>query len=283
MPSMKVIKRRIASVKSTQQIMKAMDLVAISKLQRAKEKLDQIRPMFTEAKRVMDGVRSSIDTADNVFVTPRPVKSVAYIVITSDRSLCGGYNINVCKEALAFIGANKDSQEKIISVGTKGLEFFLRRRKNIAHRVADLSDATAYHDAERIVSLFTKMYVDGEIDEVYVVYTHFASMLSHVPHIVKLLPVGSNANTEDIGEMVYEPEINSFLEYAIPMYLNVFLYGAMAEATVCEQAARMISMDAATKNAEEIIDDLTHVYNRERQAIITQELNEIVGGANALK
>ncbi|MCL2030469.1 MAG: ATP synthase F1 subunit gamma [Oscillospiraceae bacterium] len=283
MPSMKVIKRRIVSVTSTQQIMKAMNLVAASKLQKAKERLNEVRPLFNEAKRVMDGVKSSIDTADNIFVTRRPVKSIAYIVVTSDRGLCGGYNLDVSKEALAFINAHKDSAAHIISVGAKGLDFFLRRRKPVAHRFADRSDATAYRDAEALVKLITSMYVSGEADEVYVIYTHFASMLSHVPHIVRLLPVGSSANTVDTGkEMLYEPEIDTFLEHAIPMYLKVFLYGAMAEATVCEQAARMMSMDAAANNAEEIIDDLTLVYNRERQAIITQELNEIVGGANAL-
>jgi F-type H+-transporting ATPase subunit gamma len=264
--------------------MKAMDLVAASKLQKAKERLDMIRPMFNEAKRIMDGVRSTMDTPDNIFVARREIKNIAYIVITSDRGLCGAYNVNVSKEALAVIDAHKESGEKIISVGLKGLEFFRRRRKNVTHRFDGVSNATAYRDAKSIVELITSLYLTGEVDEVYVIYTHFASMLSHVPHIVRLLPVGGTANKTETGlDMSYEPEMDTFLEHAVPMYLNMFLYGAMAEATVCEQAACMMSMDAATKNAEEIIDDLTLLYNRERQAMITQELNEIVGGANALK
>jgi len=286
MPSTKIIKRRIASVKSTQHIMKAMDLVAASKLQKSKERLDAVRPMFNEVKRVMDDVRGSADKPENIYVLRRKVKNAAYIVITSDRGLCGGYNVNVSKVALDLIKSNKaeGANEKIICVGNKGLDYFKRRKKNIVHRYPGVSDSLTYKDAENIVKIIQPMYISGEVDEIYVIYTRFASMMSHIPCTEKILPVGSPSTDKTYKgpEMSYEPGINRFMENAIPLYLKAFLYGVMAEATVCEHAARMMSMDSASNNASEIIDKLTLVYNRERQAIITQELNEIVGGANAL-
>jgi F-type H+-transporting ATPase subunit gamma len=283
MPSLKAIKRRLSSVRSTQHIMKAMDLVAASKLQKAKERRDAVMSMFTETKRIMDEVQGTIESPDNIFLARRAVKSAAYVVITSDRGLCGGYNVNVAKKAYDHMTANKDIAEKIISVGSKGLDYFRRRKRNIAKKYPGMSDTLTYKNAEDIAALITKMYTEGEADEVYVVYTQFQSMTSHVPLVERILPVGAEKQASAPGgEISYDPDIDTFLTHAVPMYLGVFLYGAMAEAIVCEQAARMMSMDAATNNAEEIIDKLTLVFNRERQAIITQELTEIVGGANAL-
>ena len=284
MSSMKVIKRRITSVRSTQHIMKAMDLVAASKLQKAKARLDVVRPLYSNMKLVMDGIRASEDAGDNVFVEKREVKNIAYVVITSDRGLCGGFNLNVSKEALAFIDARSDKKEKIIAVGAKGNEYFRRRRKNVIHKFAEPPEGAMYNDAKRIGSLLVSMYKSGEVDEVYVVYTHFNSVLAHIPHIVKLLPVGAISNKPgDTGLMTYEPDIDTFMTHAVPMYLDIFMYGAMVESAVCEQASRMTSMDAAARNASEIIDDLTLVFNRKRQSMITQEITEIVSGANALK
>jgi len=289
---MKIIKRRIASVTNTQHIMKAMDLVAASKLQRAKERLDSVRPLLKDTRSVMDEVRGSDQTTDNPFVREREViRRTAFVVVTSDRGLCGGYNVNVAKEGLK---AMKGKNEVIIAVGRKGFDYFRRLRKNEPYQHDGVSDAITYADAQKIRKLLTELYTsadpDKRIDEAYIVYTRFESMLSHVTTAERILPVGGAESIEVKKDtenrithvMEYEPDINTFLEHAIPMYMDVCLYGAMLESAVCEHAARMMSMEAASKNAEEIIDDLTLSYNRARQGAITQELNEIVSGANAL-
>jgi len=263
--------------------MKAMNLVATSKLQRAKEHRKSVMPMFDNIRRILDGVKGSKEKIDNVFCNAREVKNIAYVVVTSDRGLCGPYNANICKVAYAAMGAEKG--EKVIAVGNRGNDYFRRRGKDIIGKFASASDVSYYQDAQQIGNMLTSMYVNGEIDEVYVAYTQFESMMTHLPTIEKILPVtrDSTETAEKNFAMEYEPSIDSFLGYAVPMYLNVFLYGAMVESAVCEQAARMTSMDAANNNALELIDDLTLVLNRKRQDIITQELNEIIGGANALK
>jgi F-type H+-transporting ATPase subunit gamma len=281
MPSLKLIKRRRDSASSTQQIMKAMNLVATSKLQKAKSRLDTIRPLFNETKRIMDNIEPDDFIDENIFVVKRDVERVAYIIITSDRGLCGGYNSNVSKEALAHMGDAKN--ERIISVGIKGWDYFRRRGKNIAKRLFAVTESAVYADAEKVGKLALEMFTakDG-VQEVYVAYTHFDSMMSHSPRVERMLPLDIKSKTS--GEpMNYEPDAATFLADAIPMYVNVFIYGAMIESVACEQASRMISMDSAAKNADKIIDKLTLEFNRKRQGIITQEINEIVSGANALQ
>jgi len=287
MASMKAIKKRITSVNNTKKIMKAMNLVAASKLQKAKGRLDDIRPMYTDIKSVMENIRAGVsDEIEIPFAEKRDVDNIAYIVLTSDRGLCGGFNATVSKEAYAFINAQKDKTAKIIAVGSKGWDYFRRRKKEIAFRCEGASEATAFTDAEVLGNLVAKMYKDGEVDEVYIVYTHFESVLTHIPYIEKLLPLQmakSDNNSPGSLIMSYDPDIKTFIENAIPMYLNITIFGAMMESAVCEQASRMTSMDSATRNASDIIDALTLDYNRKRQGMITQEITEIVSGANAIQ
>jgi len=289
MPSLKAIKKRITSVNNTKKIMKAMNLVAASKLQKAKNRLDNVRPMYSDIKDLMEKIRAGVsDDMEVPFAEEREVKNVAYIVLTSDRGLCGAYNALVSKEAFAYVdGMNKkDIGEKIIAVGTKGWDYFRRRNKEIILRCEGPSEATAFADAEALGHKVTEMYKSGEVDEVYIVYTHFESVLSHIPYIEKLLPL-KTASSEDFdpgsSTMSYDPDPITFLEHAVPMYLNMTIFGAMIESAVCEYASRMTSMDSATRNASDIIDDLTLEFNRKRQGIITQEITEIVSGANALQ
>ena len=289
MATMKAIKKRISSVNNTKKIMKAMDLVSASKLQKAKSQLEDIRPLYENLQTLMDGVKqslSAVEHEDVPFTEDRDAKKAAYIVITSDRGLCGGYNVNAAKEALSKITSNKDREEKIIAVGAKGFEYFRRRGKNVAGKYPGPSEETTFEDAEDIGANVISMYASGEVDEVYLVYTHFETILSHVPCSVKLLPVKPDPAAQAVpagSAMEYDPDVGAFMAYAVPMYLNISIFGAMIESMVCEQAARMTSMDAAARNASEIIDDLTLVYNRKRQNMITQEITEIVSGANALQ
>ena len=287
MATMKAIKKRISSVNSTKKIMKAMNLVATSRLQKAKARLEHIRPLSDSLNQVMDSIKASMDNDDEIaFCKEREVKSIAYILFTSDRGLCGSYNANVSKEALALIEANGGKPEKLITVGKKGWEYFRRREKNIVSRHPAASELAAFSDAELLGSQAIRMFLSGEADEVYVVHTHFETILTHVPRVVKLLPF-KHESTDDKGGsshvMTFDPDPATFMENAIPMYVNLSIFGAMIESAVCEQASRMTSMDAATRNATEIIEDLTLEYNRVRQSKITQELIEIVTGANAVK
>jgi F-type H+-transporting ATPase subunit gamma len=278
---MKAIKRRIGSVNSTQQIMKAMNLVAASKLQKARAHHNTIRPLYDSIKAVMDGVQTDKDAS--VYYEKREVKNIAYLVVTGDRGLCGGYNLNICKEAMALISKHA-AAEKILVIGSKGRDFFRRRGKTIVKQYQHTSESIEYLEAERIGEQLIELYLSGEADEVYIVYTHFATVLSHEPRAVKVLPLGGpDGEAPDRGEVTYDPDITEFMKHAVPMYLNTVVYGAIAESNVCEQASRMTSMDAASRNAEEIIDDLTLAYNRKRQGAITQEINEIVSGANAIQ
>ena len=302
MSTMKAIKRRIGSVKNTQQIMKAMNLVAASKLQKARQRMDTTRPMFDKFKKIIDEVKVSGEEIDTPFTEKREVKNIAYIVITSDRGLCGAYNTSVAKEAFSFIEENADKGEKIIAVGSKGHDYLRRRGKNIVYRHLGNSENMTFEDATVIGDKAVRMFLRGDVDEVYIVYTHFLSMLSSVPKIEKVLPIDTEPPMESEGAapqekpeaagqsdkgkinvfMEFDPGVNEFLKDAAPLYLKMSLYGAMIESVVCEHVSRMTSMEAASRNAEEIHEDLKLEYNRKRQGLITQEIIEIVSGASAL-
>ena len=287
MATMKAIKKRISSVNNTKKIMKAMNLVATSKLQKARNRLENMRPLSSSLTEVMDSIRACVDDFDDIdFCKEREVKNIAYIVFTSDRGLCGSYNANVLKEALALVEANGDKQEKIIAIGRKGWEYFYRRGKKIEHRSHAASELASYSDAEVLGALVGKMFLSGEVDEVYVVSTRFQTVLSHIPNVAKLLPFKverRDASSGSSPSMSFDPDPATFIQHAIPMFLNISIFSAMLESAVCEQASRMTSMDSATRNATEIIDKLTLEFNRVRQSKITQELIEIVTGANAVK
>jgi len=282
MPSLKAIKRRIAGVSSTQQIVRAMDMVSASKLQGTRARLEPARNMKNSMAALMDGIRNCHLAAQNPFVAPREQSRRAYIVITSDRGLCGSYNLNLTRYASSSIkGHGNDS---IIAVGLQGWEYFKNRDVNILQGFSDISETALYEDAQRIGELIIDLYTSNNIDEVYVIYTRFDSVLMHLPQTEKLLPVGSNEEKALwYDTMIYEPDPDQFLEYAVPLYLNAFIYRAMVESACCENAARMTSMHSAANNADEIIQRMTREYNRTRQSMVTQEITEIVGGAKALQ
>lgn len=284
MPSMKTIKRRIASVTTTKKIMKAMNMVAASKLQKDKTRLMAARPFFDETQKLMHGLKGREDIADNVFFERRTVKNVVYLVITGDRGLCGSYNTNVTEKALSHLNAaeaDSPTNEKFIVVGLKGYEYFKRREKNVIHRFDDMLETAFYEDAERISRYLSALYTSGEADEVYVVFTQFESVLTHVPLIERILPIDHDLPVGQKAKAIkYDPDLSDYLDYAVPLYLSAYIYRALLESSACEQAARMISMDTAVTNASEIIDKLTRVYNRRRQAAITQEISELVGSAS---
>ncbi|MDD3766397.1 MAG: ATP synthase F1 subunit gamma [Eubacteriales bacterium] len=282
MASIKSIKQRKANVSTTRQIMKAMNMVSSAKLGKAKERLSGARPFFDEIKAVIDDLKYCQEVEGNIFVKPRPVKNTAYIIITSGRGLCGSYNTNIAEEALSHI-EREGKKEKLVVVGAKGKEFFKKRGKNIVKDM-EISEAGMYEDTKPLVDFIKSLYISEEVDEVFIAYTHFKSILSYNPRVEKILPIaGQEDSFKKETEINFEPDINSFLNNVMPLYLHTYIYAAMAESAACEHAARMISMDSASKNAADIIEELNLMYNRKRQAAITQELSEIVGGANILQ
>jgi F-type H+-transporting ATPase subunit gamma len=279
MPSKKTLKLKIKSVSTTKQTVKAMNLVASSKLQKAKVRLNAARPLFDEYQRIIDKLRNCEIATENVFIKPREVKNTAYVLITGNRGLCGSYNSKISASAFQHMD---DKNEKILAVGVKGRDYFKRRGKNIIHSYLDVSETALYEDAMLLGDKIISLYTSGEIDEVYVAYTVFNSTLSYEPKVVRLLPIGDGSQPV-YDTMRYEPGEAEFSEYAIREYLSVFIFGAILESLTSEQASRMISMDNATKNASKIIASLTLMYNRRRQADITQEIIEIISGASITK
>jgi len=281
MPSKKVIKRRFTSVTTTRKIVKAMNMVAASKLQRDKARLMACRPFFESVKGSVDQLVIRGDAAKHPFFRPREINNTAYLVITANRGLCGSYNAELLAAALAHMGNGTDA--KIMTAGSRGYDFFKRRGMTVLSRYDNALDAAFYEDAERIGNDIASLYASGEAGAVYVAYTRFESVLTHTARVDRLLPIGDGAEMEYAYEtMKYDPDISTYLEHVIPIYLSAFIQNALIESSACEQSARMVSMDAAVNNASDIIAKLTRVYKRRRQTEITQELSELVGGMSII-
>ena len=282
---MKEIKTRIKSVESTKQITKAMELVSSSKFRKAKERAESARPYFNTLYNTVQDIAKNTSNSRNVFLKERKVNNVCYIVIAGDRGLAGGYNSNILK---AVISHNKLGTGKVIPVGKKAKESLSKRGYEVIDYIESV-EKCVYEDANRVAQPAMEAYKNGEVDEVNLVYTEYISALSQEPKIVKLLPVTiDNTNTEKEvkkgkAAVQYLPSADAVLGYVLPKYVSGSVYGAIAESFASEQAARRTAMESATDNANEMISKLELVYNRARQAAVTQEISEIVGGAAAAK
>ena len=282
---MKEIKTRIKSVESTKQITKAMELVSSSKFRKAKERAESTKPYFNTLYNTVQDIAKNTSNSRNVFLKERKVNNVCYIVIAGDRGLAGGYNSNILK---AVIAHNKLGTGKVITVGKKAKESLSKRGYEVIDYIESV-EKCVYEDANRVAQTAMEAYKNGEVDEVNLVYTEFISALSQEPKIVKLLPVTiDNTNTEKEvkkgkAAVQYLPSADAVLGYVLPKYVSGSVYGAIAESFASEQAARRTAMESATDNANEMISKLELVYNRARQAAVTQEISEIVGGAAAAK
>lgn len=282
---MRDIKRRIKSVNSTKQITKAMELVSSAKLRRARERAEKSRPYFHTIQETVQDIFSNAEGLKHDFLDQREVKKSCYIVITADRGLCGGYNINAIKKALESM--EKKASVSVVTVGSKARDYFRNRKYELDGEFTHISESPRYEDAKKISNLVLKLYEKKMIDEVYLVYTQFISTVSQKPEIIKLLPLNMEKKETEKKEtfeyVSYEPSPEGLLNYIVPKYIESTIYGALVESSASEQGARRVAMENATDNAEEMIEKLTLNYNRARQAAITQEIAEIVGGAEALK
>ncbi len=280
---MQDIKRRIKSVDSTKQITKAMELVSSAKLRRARQRVEENRPYFEKIEEAIQGILPHTKELQNPYIDQREIKKTGYIVITGDRGLCGGYNTNAIKKALNHM---EDREVSVIAIGQKGVNFFRKKGYDLDGEFVSISEKPVFSDAKSIGKLAMELYQNEMIDEVNLVYTEFVSTINHQPKRIKLLPLDQKEIPEEVQEerdevMTYEPSAEEVLSYLIPKYVESMIYGALIEASASEQGARRVAMESATDNAEEMIDDLNLKYNRARQASITQEISEIVGGAEA--
>lgn len=295
MATMQEIKSRIKSIKETRQITKAMNLISAGKLKKARHQLDQTRPFFDRVKAVMADILAHSGNVESIYFDLRNEKigkKKGYIVLTGDKGLAGGYNNNIIKLTEKHV---KDDPGAILFVaGHMGRNYFIRNKYNVDteffYGVQNPNVYRAREMAEKVLELFST----GALDEVYVVYTHMASSIKLEPKIMQLLPLELKALKAElkvpeevpdtIDEMMnYEPSPNAVFDVLIQKYVKGIVYGALVEAFTCEQSARMSAMDNATANADEMLEKLNLYYNRARQAAITQEISEIVGGAAALQ
>ncbi|MBE6014307.1 MAG: ATP synthase F1 subunit gamma [Lachnospiraceae bacterium] len=283
MASMRDIKRRKSSIQSTQQITKAMKLVSTVKLQKSKTRAENAKPYFDMMYKTVCSMLAKSGNIDHPYLKGGESEKKAVIVITSNRGLAGGYNSNIVK-LVTESGLNKEDLE-IYSIGKKGYDALSRRGYNITHDFGEVIEEPLYEDAAEICKTVLEQFATGEIGEIYLAYTSFKNTVSHQPTMLKLLPVELEAGEEDEKSnllMNYEPNEEEALNEIIPKYLTSLFYGALIEAVASENGARMQAMDSATSNAEEMISDLELKYNRARQGSITQELTEIIAGADAI-
>jgi len=278
------IRRRIRSVRSTAQITKTMEMVSAAKLRRAQTALESARPYDRELKKVLANLASaSGDSLTPVFVR-REVKRRAVIVITSDRGLSGAFNVNLIKATEGQLRAG-GAPISLVTLGRKGSDYFRRRNASVLFSNTELGGVASWKMAEELSRDLTARFLSGEIDEVDLVFTHFRSALVRSIVIEPFLPLGRGETTETVQTLdyIFEPSPEAILEKIVPYYLAMRLYMALAESAASEHGARMVAMGSATKNANEMIQNLTLHMNRTRQATITRELVEIVAGAEALK
>lgn len=289
MASMRDIKRRKGSIQSTQQITKAMKLVSTVKLQRSKQHAMDARGYFSYMYRTVQSMLAKAGTIQHPYITPQESTKKAVIMITGNRGLAGGYNSNVIK--LITRGDFKKEDLVIYTLGSKGREAMARYGYELAEDYSQMIEEPEYVDAMRLSANLLNAFKKGEIGEIYLAYTHFKNTVVHEPVLMKLLPVETSdmsmaseeaVEAADDIPMNFEPKEQEALDLIIPKYVTSLIYGGMVESVASENGARMQAMDAATSNAEELISKLSLQYNRARQGSITQELTEIIAGANAI-
>ena len=297
---MRDIKRRIRAISNIRQTTKAMELVASTKMRKARVLLNKTRPYAHTIEDVINDIITHIrdnkykeDEAEfkHELMDVREVKKTCYIIISADRGLAGSYNVNVIRKAQSHLSKNKRDEMSMIVVGQKIKDYFERRGYDIEGEFTQISENPTYTDAKNIGKLCMDLYSQGLVDEVYLIYTEFLTTISYKPVVSRLLPLEPKNTKKSVEDkdipgatkfMLYEPSAEEILSYLIPKYIESMIFGALVEAAACEQSSRRVAMKNATDNAGELISDLQLEYHRARQASITQEIAEIVSGTEAL-
>jgi F-type H+-transporting ATPase subunit gamma len=287
MPSVKEIRVKIASFKSTQKITKAMEMVAASKMRKAQERMRATRPYAQRIRRVIGHLRKANPDFKHPYLVEREGKSVGFIIITTDRGLCGGLNVNLFKHTLAAMREwqNRGAQISLCLIGSKGVQFFRRlgNAQTLA-TVTHLGDRPHVADLIGTIKVMLDLYKDGKLDHVFLVHNEFVNTMSQKPIVRRLLPVVTEDEDQlqKLWDYIYEPSAAELLEGVLMRYIESQVYQGAVENVACEMAARMVAMKSATDNAGKLIEELQLIYNKARQAAITKEISEIVGGAAAV-
>ena len=301
MPSLLDIRRRVRAVKSTQQITKAMKMVAASKLRRAQDRALGARPFAQQMLRVLNGLAARVDPSVHPLLSAPAVRAgrALIFVVTADKGLCGSFNTNIIKMASGFVTQDPDREVAIGLVGRKGRDFFKARGFDVRYEIVNLFARLSFADAQAVAEAAIEEFTGGQIDSVYLVYNEFESILQQRVVVERLLPIARLTDKTDAADAaddgvdaagpseppidyLYEPVAQQIFDDLIPHHVEVQVYRALLESAAAEYAARMIAMDAATKNSGELIDELTLYMNKVRQAAITREIIEVVSGAEAL-
>lgn len=292
MAAAKEIRTQIGSIKNTQKITSAMEMVAASKMRKAQERMTASQPYAKLIRRVVSHIAKANPEYRHEYMIEREIKRVGYIVVSSDRGLAGGLNVNVFKAVTreAKYWHEQDVEVDYAAIGSKANVFFRNHGGNLVAGKSGLGEAPAVEDLIGSVSVMLKAFGEGQLDRLYVVHNEFVNTMTQKPVVRQLLPLEAEADDDDEEETrasgswdyLYEPDAKTLLDHLLVRYVESQVYQAVVENAACEQAARMIAMKSATDNAGNLIDDLELVYNKARQAAITQEISEIVGGAAAV-
>ena len=287
MANAREIRGKIKSVKNTKKVTKALEMVSASKIKKAEDQMAKTRPYARMMREVAGHIAVANPEYTHPFMITRDeVKAVGYIVITTDRGLCGGLNTNLFKKAVKSMGEwnEKGADISVVSVGRKGNSFFKRFNANIVGHIQNLGEQPQLSDIIGVVKVMLDKYRNGELDRVYLLFNDFVNTMTQTPQMTQLLPLApaEDAQLKDSWDYLYEPSAQEVLDDVLVRYIEVLVYQGVVENLASEHAARMVAMKAASDNANTLIDDLTLVYNKARQAAITQELSEIVSGAAAI-
>ncbi|WP_027148648.1 F0F1 ATP synthase subunit gamma [Methylobacter tundripaludum] len=283
----KEIRSKIGSIKNTQKITRAMEMVAASKMRKTKDRMLATRPYSKKIGQIIKHLAHANPEYKHPFLLEREVKRVGIIVVSSDRGLCGGLNSNLFRKTLSqMMQWDKANIEvDICTIGTKAFGFFGNLKANLVGQVSKLGDTPHQHDIIGIIKIMLDAYAQGRIDELHVVSNEFVNTMTQKPTIEKLLPVVAGELEESLNghwDYIYEPDAKEVLDHLLTRYIESIVYQGLVENNACEQAARMVAMKSASDNAGNIISELQLVYNKARQAAITQEISEIVAGAAAV-
>ncbi len=288
MAGAKEIRTKIASIKSTQKITRAMEMVAAAKMRKAQDRMQASRPYAEKISQVIGHVALANPEYHHVFMTPRSeVKRIGYVIVSSDRGLCGGLNSNLFRSLVKEIKDLQAEGKELVycTVGSKSLGFFRRVGGKVLAQVSHLGDAPHIEDLVGTIKVMLDAYTQGEVDEIRLAYNTFVNTMTQQPTVSQLVPLVPGADAAELKhhwDYIYEPDARVILDNLLTTYIEFISYQAVVENGACEQSARMVAMKSATDNAGELINELQLIYNKARQSAITQEISEIVGGAAAI-
>jgi len=285
MSGLKIIKRRIRSIQSTQQITRVMKMVAAARLKRAQDNIVRARPYAFRLREVIRELSRKVERSHHPLLHLREPKQVGIVVVTGDRGLCGSFNTNILRRAQKLMDDHADAEPELIAVGRRGADFFSRRGATVTHRLTGFFSHMEFGHAVDLGNGIIEHFIEADMDRVYVVYNEFKSAIQQNVIVEQLLPIVPDPADEHVitSDIIYEPGEGAVLDAILPLFVKVQLWRVLLESFAAEMGARMTAMENATQNAQELIEHLTLTYNKARQAAITREILEVVSGAESLR